>query len=179
MRSGRDDAGLQLDKCWTVSIGSRRVVAGGRTNLRYADGRTIQFSLGGWLTARILHVCNWYVPGLGYEENCLPAEQAKLGNDVAVLTSDRVPQLLMETSHFKKLYPRGKVGPKVSTDQNVRIFRQRSTPEASGQTLLLRMAGRIKELDPEVVHCHGATNPSSVGCVLLQPRMKYVLFVDD
>jgi glycosyltransferase involved in cell wall biosynthesis len=40
---------------------------------------------------RIAHVQHPYLPGLGYQENHLPAQQRALGHAVAVFTSDHVP----------------------------------------------------------------------------------------
>ena len=40
---------------------------------------------------RIVHVNQFYIPGLSYQENILPHEQAKLGHEVWILTSDRLP----------------------------------------------------------------------------------------
>jgi hypothetical protein len=40
---------------------------------------------------KIVHVMNWYIPNMGYQENILPAEQKKLGHEVYIITSDRIP----------------------------------------------------------------------------------------
>src|SRR5205809_5521560 len=128
---------------------------------------------------RIAHVTTWYVPGLGYEENCLPHEQAKLGHDVIVLTSDRVPRLLMETGHFNQLYPSGRLGIGDSVDRGVRIARLASTPETHGQLLLHGLARRLLAFRPDIVHCHGALTPSTLACLVSQPVMGYGLFIDD
>ena len=40
---------------------------------------------------KIVHVMNWYIPNMGYQENFLPSEQKKLGYDVEIITSDRIP----------------------------------------------------------------------------------------
>ena len=40
---------------------------------------------------RIVHVNQFFIPGLSYQENILPHEQAKLGHEVWILPSDRLP----------------------------------------------------------------------------------------
>ena len=40
---------------------------------------------------RIVHVIGHYIPGLGYEENCLPQQQAGMGHEVFLVTSNRLP----------------------------------------------------------------------------------------
>ena len=39
---------------------------------------------------KILHICQYYNDGYGYQENLLPRYQKKLGHDVKVITSDRM-----------------------------------------------------------------------------------------
>jgi hypothetical protein len=39
---------------------------------------------------KIIHICQYYNDGFGYQENLLPRYQAKLGHDVMVITSDRM-----------------------------------------------------------------------------------------
>lgn len=34
---------------------------------------------------------NWHIPHMGYQENFLLAEQQKLGHEVFIVTSDRIP----------------------------------------------------------------------------------------
>lgn len=39
---------------------------------------------------KIVHICQYYNDGYGYQENLLPRYQKKLGYDVKVITSDRM-----------------------------------------------------------------------------------------
>ena len=39
---------------------------------------------------RIVHVNQFHIPGLSDQENILPHEQARLGHEVWILTSDRL-----------------------------------------------------------------------------------------
>ena len=128
---------------------------------------------------RIVHVASWYVPGLDYDENCLPLEQARMGHEVNLLTSDRVPSLLRATSHFRQLYPNGKFESGKLERGPLRIVRHKSLPEVYGQVFLLGLMKSIRELDPDIVHCHGALTPSAAICVFLKPQLCYKLLIDD
>ncbi len=56
---------------------------------------------------KILHICQYYNDGYGYQENLLPRYQKKLGHDVKVITSDRMSYFsggkktkIVGTGHF-------------------------------------------------------------------------------
>ncbi|GAJ21945.1 unnamed protein product, partial [marine sediment metagenome] len=49
---------------------------------------------------RILHIMNYYIPGMGYQENYLPAEQKKLGLFPFIITSDRYPPI----QHYDQIF---------------------------------------------------------------------------
>ncbi len=100
---------------------------------------------------RIVHVNQFYIPGLSYQENILPHEQAKLGHDVWILTSDRLP-------HPKK-YPdsKGRLPQGIYREDSVRIWRLPSfVPVKSRAQVYIRKLNRtIYRIRPDVVNTHG------------------------
>ena len=100
---------------------------------------------------RIVHVNQFYIPGLSYQENILPHEQAKLGHDVWILTSDRLP-------HPKK-YPesKGRLPQGMYREDSVRIWRLPSfVPVKSRAQVYIRNLNRaIYKIRPDVVNTHG------------------------
>lgn len=100
---------------------------------------------------RIVHVNQFYIPGLSYQENILPHEQARLGHDVWILTSDRLP-------HPKK-YPesKGRLPRGIHREGPVRIWRLPSlVPIKSRAQVYIRNLNRtIYRLRPDVVNTHG------------------------
>ena len=100
---------------------------------------------------RIVHVNQFYIPGLSYQENILPHEQAKLGHDVWILTSDRLP-------HPKK-YPEsgGRLPQGIYREDSVRIWRLPSfVPiKSRGQVYIRNLNRTIYRLRPDVVNTHG------------------------
>ena len=65
---------------------------------------------------RIIHVMPWYMPGHSYQENHLCYHQQRLGNEVWVITSDRIPR------KFKNAVPNG-YQPGLHLDHGVSIER--------------------------------------------------------
>ncbi len=98
---------------------------------------------------RIAHVCPWFIPGLSYQENFLPSEQAKLGHEVWILTSDRIPPRL--PAAVKRF------APGLYEEDSVKIIRMPSIMPLKnrGQVFLRNMHPALKGIDPDIVHVHG------------------------
>ncbi|MBA4365797.1 MAG: hypothetical protein C0398_07375 [Coprothermobacter sp.] len=105
---------------------------------------------------RIVHIYQWYMDSMGYQENYLPRYQASLGNDVTIITSTRSPQ-----------YPNTPLQCMRSgkhEDHGVTIIRLRtvSIVAPSGNTLVF-MSGLYSALNrarPEVVFHHNTSEDS-------------------
>ena len=127
----------------------------------------------------IAHVVGFYVPGLGYEENCLPVEQARQGHNVCIVTSRRSPF----PPHFTvSTVPSGGQSRTEQTsggDPPVELHRLPSTPSLHGQVVLLGLWRTLKRLRPDIVHAHGALAPNSIQCLLFANSIGYSLFIDD
>jgi glycosyltransferase involved in cell wall biosynthesis len=128
----------------------------------------------------IAHVMGYYAPGLGYQENFLPFEQAALGHDVHIVTGDRyMPHPSYETVYAPRLGPRI-VGAGTSAERGVTVHRlavpfeaeRRANPWLSGSPALLA------RLAPDVVHLHGVTPLSSVAVILSAVARRCALVCD-
>lgn len=119
----------------------------------------------------------WYIPNMGYQENCLPAEQAKMGHDVRIITSGKLPPNVGFDHVIGKMYPHRIIGVGVFEEKGIPIYRLPSF-EIHNQIILIGLNSKLKELKPDVVHLHGAFAPTTV-CVLLSRNNHFKLFVDD
>ncbi len=131
------------------------------------------------LGLRIAHVTSWYIPGLGYEENCLPAEQARAGHHVSLVTSDRLPEALKHHKGAAGLLPNNRNESSHLENEEVEVWRHRCTPEIHGQILMYGLRRRLRDIRPDIVHAHGVFSPISIQCLLLQRGLGYELFIDD
>ena len=98
---------------------------------------------------RIAHVTQWFIPGMSYQENFLPQEQARLGHDVWMLTSDCLPPPLRPI--LKHRFCPGDI----ETD-SVKICRL--TSKAIGnraQVYLHQLMRKLGKIEPDCVHLHG------------------------
>jgi len=128
----------------------------------------------------IVHVMGYYVPNLGYQENFLPFEQAKLGHEVHIVTGDRyVPHPSYKTVYEPRLGPRI-VGRGKQVERNVTIHRlpvllelkNHNNPWVSGSVYLL------DQLKPDIVHLHGVTPWSSLGVIFSRAAQRHILVCD-
>lgn len=126
---------------------------------------------------RIVHVTDWYIPNMGYQENCLPAEQAKLGHEVWIITSDKVPPYGGFRQATEHLYPGRFIGVGEFEEGGVHIYRLPSL-EVHDQAILIGLIDRLNRLHPDVIHLHGTYAPSTMR-VLISRGINSKLFVDD
>ena len=130
---------------------------------------------------KIVHVMNWYIPGMGYQENFLPFEQSKLGNEVIILTSDRYPQFRGFERHIGRILGSRTVENGTSEIDGVKIQRLRTIFEyGRGRVLVLEdLCHELQLLSPDIVHCHGTFTLSTLQATLAQKSAGYKLFIDD
>lgn len=117
---------------------------------------------------RIAHVMGYYMPGLGYQENYLPFEQARLGHDVFVFASDRyAPHERYDRVYAPRLGPR-KVGPGTSRERDVVICRLPTLFEIERHQnpVLAGLAGAVGALTADIVHLHGVSPLSTLQVIL-------------
>jgi glycosyltransferase involved in cell wall biosynthesis len=128
----------------------------------------------------IAHVMGYYIPGLGYQENFLPFEQASLGHDVHIVTSDRLaPHPSYKTVYEPTVGPR-MVGSGTGVERDVTIhrlpvsfeLRRHNNPWIRGSASLL------DNLAPDIVHLHGVTPWSSLGIIFSRAARRHRLVCD-
>jgi glycosyltransferase involved in cell wall biosynthesis len=123
---------------------------------------------------KIVHVLHPFVPGLGYQENYLPAEQRALGHDVTVVTSDRFPTKFREHVGADR-FPLG-----TTVHDQVPVHRLHSRLDVSsiGDVLLADLWPTLDELDPEVIHLHNLVSPRTLQTLAYAERSRAKLYVD-
>ena len=128
----------------------------------------------------IAHVTSYYMPGLGYQENFLPFEQAKLGHEVHIITGNRfAPHPSYDTVYEPRMGPRFlDTGDK--EERGVIVHRlavpfelqRHNNPWIAGSISLL------DQLTPDIIHLHGVTPWSSLR-VIFSPSAKLHRIVVD
>ena len=130
---------------------------------------------------KIVHVMNWYIPGMGYQENYLPAEQKKLGHDVEIVTSDRLPPYKGYERHIGKIVGKRIVGAGTFEDNGIKIHR---LPiffeiESGGQLFLKGLKKKLKQLEPDIVQAHGAFSLLTLQVIFCRNLVLMELVMDS
>ena len=114
------------------------------------------------------------MPDMGYQENYLPAEQKKLGHDVEIIASDRIP-----LNNRKR--PNDRIYPGIYYDKGVKIHRLPSLFEirSVGALWLRGLNKKLIELNPDIVHAHGLMTFPTFQALRFCKKKKFKLFVDD
>lgn len=127
---------------------------------------------------RILHVADYYMPSMGYQENLLPRWHLQHGHEVHVLTSDRYANVPDYEQTWGPLLGRRHVGPGIEDVDGVTVRRLSSIAERRSRILLRGMASAIREVNPDVVFGHGTTNFTAYQLAYITRRLGMPLFLD-
>lgn len=105
---------------------------------------------------KIVHICQYYNDGYGYQENLLPRYQARLGHNVVVITSDR-------RSYFAGENKAKIVGTGEFSDEGIRIVRLPISREFKGRFVTLSdLTLHLENEKPDYIFHHGLTTPSLI-----------------
>lgn len=120
---------------------------------------------------RIAHVLQFLVPGMSYQENILPHEQAKLGHDVWILTSDRLPSPKKSPSGSQNRLARG-----IYEEDSVRIWRLPSIMpiKSRGQLYLRYLNQALFKIKPDIVNTHGLRFIPTLQILARPPSLVHV-----
>jgi glycosyltransferase involved in cell wall biosynthesis len=116
---------------------------------------------------------------MGYEENNLPRSQAAMGHEVVLLTSSSWPREFRRAAFVPGRMGEAETACSTVSPPKVAVHRLHSTPEVNGQLVFLDLHSKLRRLEPEIVHCHGAFSLNSVQCLYYRRTLGYSLFVDD
>ena len=104
---------------------------------------------------KIIHLVDYLMPTMGYQEFLLPKWNAKQGCEVTILTSDRYqPVPNYEDSWQPILGPR-LVGTSEEVIDEVKIHRLPVAFEVKGRPWISGISHLIKTIKPDLIYCHG------------------------
>lgn len=119
---------------------------------------------------KIAHIQHPYFPGLGYQENHLPAKQREVGHDARIFTSDYLPRTSEEDT----------VGTGNFTYSGVPTTRLKASPnlESIGSVGLQGLQAELEQFDPDVIHSHGLYSIYALQNMWYNFQNNTKLFVD-
>jgi len=122
---------------------------------------------------KIIHICQYYNDGYGYQENLLPRYQKKLGHDVKIITSDRMSYFVGEKE--PKI-----VGTRRFEDFGVPIERLPIRAEFKGRFVWFKGLDKtLQKEQPDYIFHHGVMSPSLITCSKYKAKNPAVFLAAD
>jgi len=129
---------------------------------------------------RIVHLIEYFAPKLGYQETYLAREQAKLGHDVAVLTSDRYFPFPDYEETIQPMLGNRIVGSGEFMEEGIKVIRLPVLFELFTRAWLNELLNTLKELNPEIIHIHSTSSFSTIRLTILRKQFPNTkILVDD
>ena len=108
---------------------------------------------------RILHVADYLMPTMGYQEFILPKWNAKNSNDVHIITSDRYTPVSDYNTTWKYILGPRHVGVSTQIIDGVTVHRLPVKLEFRRRIWLSKLRSKVSEISPDVIFCHGTSSP--------------------
>ncbi len=119
---------------------------------------------------RILHVCSWFQPQLGYSEYHLPIAQQRLGHQVAVVTSDRYYPFPDYQATVQPLLGKRVVGSGTREEHGLLTYRLPVAFEYRHHLWLCGVDQVIARFRPEIVQVYQSFTLPTLQCALAKPK---------
>ena len=124
---------------------------------------------------KILHVCDYFIENMGYQEKYLSIYQQKLGHDVTILTSDLVPDYAGKDNTVLGTVNEASRSVKDSVD-SLKIIRK-TTIEFQNHPLILGLYKELHNNEYDIIHLHTVFSYNSL--ISLRIGGGSTVFVDD
>ncbi len=129
---------------------------------------------------KIVHVIDYFQPKLGYQETFLAKEHARMGHEVYVVTSDRYNPIVYSGNAAKLVLGRRIVDSGFFTEEDIKVWRQKTLFEIPHAIWMLGLEKRIQELEPDIVVVHGIVSFSAIRIARLKKKSgNFKLIYDD
>jgi glycosyltransferase involved in cell wall biosynthesis len=128
---------------------------------------------------RIVHVVDYLMPEMGYQEFLLPKWNAASGNDVFIVTGDRYYPIQNYEETWGKNLGNRICGIGDFKHQGVNISRLPVAFEIKARPYIKGLSKKIKELDPDLLMIHGSGSFSIYQCAFALGKESFPIFVDN
>jgi len=128
---------------------------------------------------KILHIVDYLMPTMGYQEFLLPKWNAKQGHDVTIITSDRYfPVPNYNDTWLSALGPRV-VGSGIFQIDGVTVIRLPLLFEIKSRPLISNIYSTISNINPDVILCHGTGSFSTYLSARSAKKLSIPIFFDN
>ena len=127
---------------------------------------------------KIVHLCNYIQPALGYQEYFLAREHARMNHDVTVITSDRYYPFPDYDKTVAKVLGDRMIGAKNEKIDGFKITRLPVLIEVGTEVWLSGLKSTIKRIRPDLVICHDMIYFNAIRIAKLKKKFGFRLIYD-
>ena len=113
---------------------------------------------------RIVHIVDYLMPQMGYQEFLLPKWNALQGHEVFILTSDRYTPFENYDETWGSTLGNRICGTGVSIHEGVKVLRLPIYCEIKSRPFIRGLTSKINELNPDLLMIHGTGSFSIYQC---------------
>jgi glycosyltransferase involved in cell wall biosynthesis len=128
---------------------------------------------------KILHIVDYLMPTMGYQEFLLPKWNARQGHEVHIITSDRYTPVDNYDSTWGKFLGKRICGTGSTVIDNVNVHRLGVVKEFRFRPVLSGLTEKIKEINPEIIFCHGTASPAVFSAVRTAGKLNIPAVMDN
>ena len=128
---------------------------------------------------KIVHVVDYLMPDMGYQEFLLPKWNAKTGSEVYIITSDRYYPLENYDDTWGKTIGKRICGTGETSYKGVNIIRLPTLFEFKTRPFIKGLTKVISNLDPDLLFIHGTGSFSIYQCALSFRNSNFKKFADN
>ena len=129
---------------------------------------------------KILHIVDYLMPMMGYQEFVLPKFNAKnKNNDVIILTSNAYYPVPNYNLTWKKFLGDRTFKPKNENIENVKVIREKKKFEISRRPWISNLEKNIELIKPDIIMVHGTTSFSSIRSLMVAKNKKIPIIFDN
>ncbi len=128
---------------------------------------------------KILHIVDYLMPKMGYQELLLPKWNARHGHEVHIITSDRFSPVPDYDQTWGKLLGPRICGTDITKIYQTTLHRLPCTWEWKGRTWISGLTSKIEQLNPDVIFCHGSGSPTAMRVGVFCKRFGLPLLMDN
>lgn len=128
---------------------------------------------------RVLHIVDYLMPNMGYQEFLLPRWNFKQGHEVYILTSNKYYPVPNYDETWKKF-----LGPRTTKKgkfkiEGINVVKNEIFFELASRPWIKKLENQIIKIEPDVIMVHGTSSFSAVRAAWICKKKKIPLLLDN
>ena len=129
---------------------------------------------------KILHLVDYLMPSMGYQEFILPKFNAiNKNHKIYIITGNKFYPVPNYNNTWKKFLGKRSFAPKIEKIDKVKIFRNRILFEIANRPWISNLKKNINLINPDIIMIHGTISFSSIRAILIAKILRIPILLDN